>query len=62
MQDLSKNTCVTDDTSTEVDWLCLFDTKISQSPNDEEGDTSNEDGNAGVVPNPSEGIGLTTDR
>ncbi|GKB63353.1 ribonuclease H-like domain-containing protein [Tanacetum coccineum] len=56
MQDLSKNTCVTDDTSTEVDWLCLFDTKISQSPNDEEGDTSNEDGNAGVVPNPSEGI------
>ncbi|GJV90271.1 integrase, catalytic region, zinc finger, CCHC-type containing protein [Tanacetum coccineum] len=38
-----------------VDWLCLFDTKSSQSPNDEEGDTSNEDGNAGVVPNPSEG-------
>ncbi|GJZ02653.1 putative RNA-directed DNA polymerase [Tanacetum coccineum] len=45
MQDLSKNTCVTDDTSTEVDWLCFFDTKSSQSPNDKEGDTSNEDSN-----------------
>nr|GEW70682.1 ribonuclease H-like domain-containing protein [Tanacetum cinerariifolium] len=37
MQDLSKEKYVTDDTSTEVDWLGVFDTITSQSTNDEEG-------------------------
>nr|GEX53367.1 ribonuclease H-like domain-containing protein [Tanacetum cinerariifolium] len=40
---------MTDDTSTEVDWLGVFDTINSQSTNDEERDTSKEDGNARVV-------------
>nr|GEW04408.1 ribonuclease H-like domain-containing protein [Tanacetum cinerariifolium] len=42
MQDLSKERCVIDDNSVEVD--LSFDTISSQSPNDEEGDTSKEDG------------------
>ncbi|GJR51864.1 putative RNA-directed DNA polymerase [Tanacetum coccineum] len=51
MQDSSKNTCESDDTSTKVNFLNFFNTKSSQSPNDEEGDTSNEDDNAGAVSN-----------
>ncbi|GJR65558.1 ceroid-lipofuscinosis neuronal protein 5-like protein [Tanacetum coccineum] len=49
MQTLNENTYETVDTSTEVDCLTFFDTKGSQSPNDERGDTSNMDGNARVV-------------
>ncbi|GJZ79051.1 ribonuclease H-like domain-containing protein [Tanacetum coccineum] len=44
MQALNESTCEPNDTSTEVDCLNFFDTKSSQSPNDEEGDTSIEDG------------------
>nr|GEW05381.1 reverse transcriptase domain-containing protein [Tanacetum cinerariifolium] len=56
MQSLNKNDCVIDDTSTKVDWLNLFDTKRSQSPNDEDGDSSNEDGIAGATPIPNEEV------
>ncbi|GKF08455.1 hypothetical protein Tco_0042679, partial [Tanacetum coccineum] len=49
MQTLNENTYETVDTSTEVDCLTFFDTKGSQSPNDEKGDTSNMDGNARAV-------------
>ncbi|GJX71818.1 hypothetical protein Tco_0308989 [Tanacetum coccineum] len=56
MQSVSNNYCVTDDTSIEVDWLNFFDTKSSQSPNDEEGDSSTEDGSAGAVPIQNKGV------
>nr|GEV91664.1 ribonuclease H-like domain-containing protein [Tanacetum cinerariifolium] len=56
MQSVSNNDCVTNDTSTEVDWLNFFDTKSSQSPYDEEGDSSTEDGSAGAATIQNKGL------
>nr|GEZ14123.1 hypothetical protein [Tanacetum cinerariifolium] len=44
MQDLSKEKCMTDNTSTKVYWVRYFDTISSQIPNDEKRGTSKEDG------------------